>query len=162
MIYRITVRSNPRILALFIVLPAIVAAGVAMIYLLGAAIGLAALAFAIYFAYMLGKMGLQQLRTRIKTDDDGIVFTLHNGQKAEFPWTSITLAGISVEPEKRGTLERLFVYRGDSDRLMAVTREFENFDGLAAEVRAKVELRNVTLASGEGLKAKLKSLLGVE
>jgi uncharacterized protein (DUF58 family) len=159
MIYAMTLRSNPRIILLYILLLLIIAAGAAMIPLLGLLFGLAALGAALFIAYSMGRLIRRQLRTRIETRAEGLIFTLYGEEKVEFPWNAIRLAGFSLEPGRRGMDKRLFVYREDTDRLFAVSREFENLDALAAEIGEKMELREVILAPGEILKQKLADLL---
>jgi hypothetical protein len=172
-----TLRSNPRILALYAVIPGVVALGLVALWLLGILVGLIALAAALALAWQLARMTRRQLATRIETLTDEILFTLHGDEKVVFPWEKIRLAGIATDEDLRPTRDtgardtgarrtrahaharRLFVYNEEEDRMFAVTDEFEDLDGLAAELRTRTEFREISLASGETLKGRLKELL---
>jgi uncharacterized SAM-binding protein YcdF (DUF218 family) len=164
-----TVRSNPRILAMYAVIPGVVALGLVALAFLGILFGLIALAAALVLAWQLARMTRRQLATRIETLTDEVLFTLYGDEKVVFPWEKIKLAGIATDEDtlpaggssrrRRGRTRRLFVYNEEADRMFAVTDEFENLEGLAAELRGRTRFREITLAHGETLKGRLKELL---
>lgn len=163
MVYRVSVRSNPRILALYLALPLIVAAGIGALLLIGILYGLLALGAALFLVWTFVRLAHRQLATRVETLTDEILFNLHGDQKILFPWETIRLAGIAQEndaagnPRKRGRW--LFVYNEQEDRMIAFPDELENLDALAAEIREKTDFRELVLAPGETLKGKLREIV---
>ena len=159
-----TIRSNPRLLLVYAILPVLVAAGVGAIFLLGPLFGIIALGVALFIAWSVLKLLRRQLTTRLETLTDDIVFFLPGDEKVVYPWEKISFAGIAVEQDAKGrprTRERrLFIYNEPDDRMIAVTDEFENLDKLAAELREKTDFRELLLQPGETLKAKLREIVG--
>jgi hypothetical protein len=164
MVYRMTVRSNPRILFVYVVLPVILAAGIAAPFLLGLLYGLIALAAAAFLAWQLHRLTRRQLATRIETLTDELVFRLHGDEKITMPWQSIRIAGFALHADEAGVTtkkdRRLFVYNEAEDRMFTLTNEFENLDGLASELREKTDFRELILGPGETLKEKLRGIVG--
>ena len=160
MTYRMTVRSNPRLLLVFLAPPVIVAGGILLLFLLGILYGLIALAAAVFFAYTLLRLTRRQLATRIQPLADEILFTLHGSEKIRIPWDKIRIAGMAIDRTRRRRERRLFVYEEEGDQLFTLTDEFENLDGLAAEVREKTDFRDFELSPGETLKGKIRELIG--
>jgi hypothetical protein len=156
-----TVRSNPRLLLLYGSIPIMLAAAGAA-FLLGTVAGLIALAAALFLSWTMVRATRRQLATRIETLTDEILFMMPGDEKVLFPWEKIRFAGIATdEGEKaRRRTRRLFVYNEQDDRMIAVTDEFENLDGLAAELRAKTDFRELALSHGETLKSRLRELVG--
>ncbi len=156
-----TIASNPRLLVVWLALPLLLAAGAAVIPLMGLLFGVIALVIAAFIAWTLAKMVRRQMRTRIEVDEDGARFVLYGEETLTFPWPAVRLAGLAVEQGKRGRrARRLFVYREEGDHLMTVPEEFERFDELAAEVRRLAPVfHELELAPGEPLKERLRALL---
>ena len=163
-VYRITARSNPRILIIYLFIPVILLAGIGALFLLGILYGLVALAAAVFLSWSLVRLTRRQLATRVETLTDEILFTLHGEEKHSFPWDKIRISGIATEQGADGTVRRkerrLFIYREEDDQLIAITDEFQNLDGLAAELRERTHFREILLAPGETLKGKLRELVG--
>ncbi len=159
-----TVRSNPRILFVYIVLPVVIALGIAAPFVLGVLYGLVALAAALFFVWQFVRLTRRQLATRIETLTDEIVFRLHGDEKIVVDWKQVSIAGFATATDAAGRSRRrdrrLFIYNETEDRLLSLTDEFENLDGLAAELRGKVDFRELVLAPGETLKDKLRELVG--
>ncbi len=153
-----TVRSNPRILVIMIVLPILVAAAFATIFLLGPVIGLIILAVVGFVSWTLWRLTRRQLATRIETLTDELLFNLHGDERVLFPWEKVRLCGFATE--EGGKDRRLFVYNEEADKMFTLTDEFENLDGLAEELRSKSEFQELVLAPGETLKEKLRELIG--
>jgi hypothetical protein len=159
-----TLRSNPRILLVYLLMPVLLAAGMGAIFLLGPLFGFVALAAAGFLVWQMLKLTRRQLATRVETLTDEILFVMHGEEKVSFPWEKIRIAGMAVEPDGKGRMRardrRLFVYNEQDDRMFALSGEFENLDGLAVELRARTEFREIVLATGETLEAKLRELVG--
>jgi hypothetical protein len=100
----------------------------------------------------------------VETLTDDILFRLHGEEKILIPWEKVRISGLALVTDKTGTPvrkdRRLFLYNEEEDRLLTITDEFENLDGLAAELRGKTDFRELVLAEGETLKQKLRELVG--
>ncbi len=159
-----TVRSNPRILLVYIILPVVIGLGIAAPFVIGVLYGLVALAAALFFAWQIVRLTRRQLATRIETLTDEIVFRLHGDEKVVLAWKQVRVAGLAASTDAAGRSRRrdrrLFIYNETEDRLLTLTDEFENLDGLAAELREKVDFHELTLAPGETLKEKLREMVG--
>ncbi len=164
MVYRITVRSNPRILIVYVVLPLILAAGVGAPFVIGPLLGIIAFAAAAFFAWQLLKLTRRQLATRIETLTDEVVFHLHGDEKIVFAWDEVRIAGMALTSDDSGTPlrkgRRVFLYNEKADKMFAVTDEFAGLDTLAAELRGKTEYHEIVLAPGETLKDRLREIVG--
>jgi hypothetical protein len=165
-VYRITLRSNPRILGVYALIPVLIAAGVGSIWLLGPLFGIIALLFAGILAWSVLKLARRQLATRVETLTDELLVVLHGDEKVSLPWDAIRLTGFALEQREDGTTRekdrRLFVYNEKDDKLIVLTDEFEGLDGLAGELRERAEFREIALLPGETLKEKLRELVGSE
>jgi hypothetical protein len=163
-VYRMTVRSNPRILIIYIFLPLVLAAGIAAPFVIGIFYGLIALAAALFFVWQLVKLTRRQLATRIETLTDEILFTVHGDEKIAFPWDQIRISGVALTADDTGTPRkkerRLFIYSEANDKMFAVTDEFANLDALADELRAKTDFHDIVLSPGETLKDRLREIVG--
>ena len=159
-----TVRSNPRILVVYLILPLILAAGVGALFVIGPLFGIIALAAAGFFAWQLLKLTRRQLATRIETLTDEVVFHLHGDEKVAFAWEDVRIAGIALTADDGGTPRkkdrRVFLYNEKADKMFAVTDEFEGLDALAGELREKTEYHEIVLAPGETLKDRLREIVG--
>ena len=100
-VYRMTVRSNPRILVVVTVIPVILLVGIGMLFLLGVSYGLFAFALALLAAWSVLRFIRRQLAVRIETTENQIMFTRRGGQEILFPWTRVRLAGIALAAELR-------------------------------------------------------------
>jgi uncharacterized membrane protein len=158
-----TVRSNPRIVIVFTVVPVIILAGVGLLFLLGVWLGLLALAAALFLSWTILRFARRQLSSQVETLADEIVFTLLGSERLALPWKQVRVAGIATDVaarKRRGRARRLFVYDEQDDRMFALTDEFENLDGLASELREKTDFREIELSPGETLKDRLLRLVG--
>ncbi len=159
-----TIRSNPRLLLVYAVIPVLAAAGVGAIFLLGPLFGIIALGVALFIAWSFLKLLRRQLAARLETLTDEIVLFLPGDEKVVYPWEKIRFAGIAVEQDEKGQPRkrerRLFIYNEQDDRMIAVTDEFENLDQLASELKEKTDFRELLLQPGETLKAKLREIVG--
>jgi hypothetical protein len=164
MVYRMTVRSNPRILVIYILVPLLVAGATSLVFVAGPVIGLIALAVVLFFAWNILKLTRRQLSTRIETLTDEVVFTLHGDEKVSFAWDEIRLTGMALNADNEGTPlrkgRRLFIYREKDDKMFALTDEFEGLDQLAAELRGRTAFHEIVLSPAEALKDRLRELVG--
>jgi hypothetical protein len=158
-----TVRSNPRILIVFTVVPVIILAGAGLLIVLGVLLGLLALAIAVFISWTILRFTRRHLSSRVETFADEIIFNLLGDERLALPWKQVRVAGIATERTARRRRERerrLFVYDEQDDRMFALTDEFENLDGLAAELRQKTDFREIELSPGETLKERLLQIVG--
>ncbi|OHD73633.1 MAG: hypothetical protein A2177_12920 [Spirochaetes bacterium RBG_13_68_11] len=155
-----TLLSNPRLAVFGLVLPALLAGGIAC-FLLGTFFGIAATAITAFLDWNIFKILRRQMRTTVAVEGDGVHFNLYGEERIDLAWPEVTLVGLAVEQGKRGRRARqLFYYKEDGDRLMAVPAEFARFDDLVAETRRCAPgFRDIGLAAGETLKERLRSLL---
>ncbi len=130
--YRITVRSNPRLIGLFLIIVALPAAGVVAFLLTSVIVAVLILGAGLFFSYNFIKLVRSTLASRIRTNASGVVFDFGKGHRNEFDWNRISHCGVYSEP-KRG--RALFIYDEEDDRLVTVPNEYESFDVLVTEVR---------------------------
>lgn len=161
-----TVRSNPRILIVYLVFPLILAAGIAAPFVIGLFYGLIALAAVAFLTWTLLKIIRRLLATRIETLTDEVVFHLQGDEKIVFPWKQVRLAGVartaddSGAPRARRRDRRVFIYSETNDKMFAVTDEFADLDALVAELREKTDFHDIVLAPAETLKDRLREIVG--
>jgi hypothetical protein len=164
-IYRMTLKSNPRILIIYLLMPVFPGLGIAAIFLLGPLFGIIALLAAAFLVWQMLKLTRRQLATRVETLTEEILFVMHGDEKVSFPWEKIRIAGFAVEQDGAGRMRtkerRLFIYNEENDKMFALNDEFENLDALAAELREHADFREIVLATGETLKGKLRELVGL-
>jgi len=159
-----TIRSNPRLLVAYALIPVIVGLGIGAIFLLGPVIGGITLAVAAFFAWSVLKLLRRQSSARLETLTDEIVFTIPGEDKVVYSWDKIRITGIAVEHDDAGRPRlrerRLFLYNEQDDKMIALTDEFEGLDLLANELRARTDFREIQLIPGETLKGKLREIVG--
>jgi hypothetical protein len=160
MVHRITLKSNPRLLLVYLFIPCAVALGGLAFWMGGGLWGVIILAGGGLIAWSLLKFTRRQLATRIESNEEGISFSLYGEDTYMFPWSSVRLAGIAQEEGKGRRGRKLFVYREEGDKLFMVPDEFENFEALVAEVRSRSDFREISLGKTDVLKEKLREMLG--
>ena len=151
-----TLRSNPRALVPVAVVAALVAGAVLVAALVQVVVGLVALLLTGYLAYRIVRFIIKHLASYVAADDDGVTICEFGEDTHHHPWGEVTFAGQARAAD--GT-ELLYVYVEQDDRLMTVSREFENFTLLGQELERHVPPTNVELASGESLSDRLRGLL---
>ncbi len=158
---RMTLLSNPRLAVFALALPALLAVGIVVFPLMGPIYGIVATGIAAFVDWTMLKILRRQMKTTITIDDEGVRFNLYGEEKVGFTWSEIALVGLAVEQGRRGPRARqLFFYKEDGDRLMVVPAEFDRFADLEAETRrCGTGFRDITLATGETLKGRLRPLL---
>ena len=153
-----TLRSNPRALIPVAVVAALVAGAVLVTILVQVIVGLAALLLTGYLAYRIARFLVKHLRSFVAADDGGVTICEFGEETHRHPWDEVTFAGTARAADG---MELLYVYVEKDDRLMTVSREFENFSLLAEELQRRVPPTNVDLAPGESLSAHLRRRLPV-
>ena len=151
-----TLRSNPRALIPVAVVAALVAGAVLVTVLVQVIVGLVALLLAGYIAYRIVRFIVKHLASYVAADDDGVTICEFGEETHHHPWDEVTFAGTA---RAANGMELLYVYVEKDDRLMTVSREFENFTLLGAEVQRHVCPTDVQLAAGESLSDHLRRRL---
>ena len=96
-----TVRSNPRILIIFTVIPVIILVGAGLLFVLGVLLGLVALAVAIFISWTILRFTRRHLSSNVETLTEEIVFNLLGDEKLALPWKQVRVAGIATECSTR-------------------------------------------------------------
>jgi hypothetical protein len=156
LIHRITLASNPRMLLLVAVLIVLPAAGVALFFVAGALLGILGVGVAIYLDYTLVRFLRNHLRSYVQTTDDELSCRLPDGETMSFPWSAITHAGACTPAKGRPFL---FVYDSAADRLVSIPAEYDGFAELRRSLEEKAPFQELTLAAGETLEERLKTLI---
>ena len=151
-----TLQSNPRALVPIAVVAALVAGAVLLAVLVQVIVGLAALLVTGYFAYRIIRFVVKHLASFVAADDDGVTICEFGEETHHHPWSEVTFAGRARAADG---MELLYVYVERDDRLMTVSREFENFTLLGEEVQRHVPATDVQLAAGESLSEHLRRRL---
>lgn len=151
-----TLRSNPRALIPVAVLAALVAGAVLVTILVQVIVGLAALLVTGYLAYRIVRFLVKHLRSFVAADDGGVTICEFGEETHRHPWDEVTFAGTA---RAANGMELLYVYVEKDDRLMTVSREFENFTLLGEELQRRIPPTDVQLAAGESLSSNLRQRL---
>jgi len=156
-----TLLSNPRLVIFVLIMAALLAAGIAVFFLMPPLYGVAATGIAGFIDWTMFKILRRQLRTTVTVDGEGARFDLYGEERIDIPWNEATLVGLAVDAGARGRRARqLFFYSEGVDRLMVVPEEFARFADFVAETRRRSPaFRDLELASGETLKERLRSLV---
>jgi hypothetical protein len=156
MVYRITLSSNPKIVFIFLIILALPAAGVALIFV-SPLFGVVIVAVACYIDYHLAKFLISTIRSRVETSDEGIFFDLGLKDSTRMTWDDITHAGVFTEQKKH---PHIFIYCEEDDRLMIIPPEYSGFADLVEELRNKTSLDEIDLPESETIKDYLKEKIG--
>ena len=151
-----TLRSNPRALIPVAVVAALVAGAVLVTILVQVVVGLVALLLAGYIAYRIVRFIVKHLASYVAADDGGVTICEFGEETHRHPWDEVTFAGTA---RAANGMELLYVYVEKDDRLMTVSREFENFTLLGEELQRRIPPTDVELAPGESLSDHLRRRL---
>jgi hypothetical protein len=144
--YRITVRSNPRLLVIPVLVVGLLGLALAA-FTAGPLLGIVAVAFAGYIAYALVRFVRKQLACVVDVLEDTLVLDLYGEEKIAVAWRDLTHLGVARDGRKRRVL---FLYREPEDKLLVVPDEFESFDNLVAEVAEKTRASGHRTPEGSG------------
>jgi hypothetical protein len=159
MVYRITTRSNPRLLLLRAASITVPAAAVAILFLLHPLAGVLAILAGAWLAYAVHKFMAGILKSEVETLTDGIRIVMLHEQPVYIPWDEIDYLGRFRQDDRR---EALCIYKESGDRLITIPDEFEGFECLAAELAEHGSIAAVELAPGETITDRLRNLFGTE
>jgi hypothetical protein len=155
MTYRITWRSNPRIIAGFVLAPALPIIGIVSFLVLPPLAGAIITSVGVYIGYQIAKFLRSSLASTVVTRGDGITIEAA-GEVSDYTWSEITYAGIYRETNGK---PMLYVYNEPSDRLITVPDEYESFEQMADEIQRGVgeSFERLDIASNKTLSDYLRS-----
>jgi len=151
--------SNPRLIALALVVLAMFGVSVAGFVTLTPLFGFIFLALALFLAYQFARFAGSSLRSRITTSEEGISFILPTRERESFAWGAISHAGYCTQAKGKPFL---FVYAEAQDRLISIPREYTDFDALVEELRDATPFETMSLAPGETIQERLRAKLGLD
>ncbi len=156
MIYRITLKTNPRLFILIAILALIPATIIAVFLTFGALPGFVGLLVGGYIEYQLIKFLRLQLASMVEIADDGAHCLTSAGENLHFRWGSVSHAGLCTDPKGRKTV---FLYNEEDDKLITIPDSFASLDQLSQEILQHVQLEEYDLGIGESVQSRLRSLL---
>ena len=159
MTYRITVKSNPRLLIIFAIFVLLLGTAIAVFFVFGIIIGIVGAIVVVYLDYQLYKFLRLQLGSYVSVDEDGAHCVTSVGENIDFPWESITHAGVCTGRRNRRTA---FVYDEDRDQLVTIPDSFAALDDLISELGTHISLGSYQLKPEETVRARLRSMLSVD
>ena len=153
--YRITVRSNPRVIGIVFIIVGLPGIGVAAFFLWSPIAGIIIALIGGFFAYNFLKLVRSILGSSIRTGEDAVVFDFGKGHTNVFEWDDIDFAGTYLDESGK---PMLFVYNEDEDSLITVPDEYERFDDLVGEIGTALgdRFKSVELEKGETINDYLK------
>ena len=158
MTYRMTIRSNPKLLIVPAVIVVLFGCALAA-FAVGPALGIIGLVVAAYLSFILARFVQKQLRCAVEVREEGFSLDLYGEEKVKIVWEQVSHLGTAREQRGRRVL---FLYREDEDKLLQVPDEFERFDELVAEVAPHGQMMEIELEQDETLKDRLRSIVGGE
>jgi hypothetical protein len=156
-VYRASLRANPRIFIPILAVPLLPAAGVLAIIYVRGLIGIVAAVAGLYFSYHLFKYLRSHLRSYIQTDDEGLRCRTTVDEEIAMAWSDITHGGLAVAKGKQATL---FLYAEGDDKLLTIPPEYQGWEQLVEEARARVDLPQITLSENSTIQDHLRAVLG--
>lgn len=157
--HRLTLRSNPRLIVLILLLIGLPAGGLLLLIYAGLPLGILGLAAAGYLDYTMLRFLHGHARSWVETTESELTCRMPDGELFSFPWDSITLAGYCTQERGRPFL---FVCDLRADKLVTIPREYGDFDALHSEIRARTPFRKLSLARGETIRDRLQNILEIE
>ncbi len=157
MIYKTTIKTNPKILLLFLIMAVLLAAGILTMVILGILPGIIILVIAVYLDYHLVKFIRLQLNSYIKETSEGIECLTTTNEKIYIPWDEINYSGTF----NHGSQEKryIFVYSDEQDQLLTIPDEYENIDKLLSSLSNRFSLLHLNLDQHETIQDKLKEII---
>lgn len=159
MTYRITIRSNPRLLIIPAIVALLLATAIAVFFVFGLIIGIVGIIVVVYLDYQLYKFLRLQLGSYVSVDEDGAHCVTSAGEDIDFPWESITHAGVCTGRRNRRTA---FIYDEERDQLVTIPDSFAGLDRLISELQTHTSLGSYQLKPEETVRARLRSMLSVD
>jgi hypothetical protein len=160
-LYRLSFRTNPRMVLLPVVLVGLVAIGVLAWRYAGTVAGIVVLAIALYLDVQIVRFLASHLRSWVKTTAEGLSARLPDASTLDFDWKNLTHAGLC---QRAGSRPFVFLYDERRDRLLSIPNEYSNFAELNEEIRRRLpsgtSFEELRLAKGEMIEDWMKSRLG--
>ena len=157
MVYRITLKSNPKILLVALIVVATPVGALLTFLFLPPLVSVILTVVGGYLSYHLGKFFFTTLRSRISVSDEGPVFDLSAKETVRFEWAEITHAGLCSRT-KGGRVA--YVYNDTEDKLITVPDEYADFGGFVEELRSGTEVEDVSLAEDQTVQDYLREKIG--
>lgn len=158
MIHRMTLRSNPRLIWLYLLLAAMPLFGLAVFLSVQGIVGVIGLIAAGFITYQLVTFTRERVRARLETTADGLRCIRPGAETLDLRWPDVTQAGLA---RQRGEKPALFLYAEAQDRLLMLPREFSDFDQLVAHVRQHAPFEELELEPDDSLREWLAQRLGI-
>lgn len=156
MIHRITLRSNPRLLLLGLLIAGLPLGGLFLAVYLRSPIGIAALLGAGYVSYQFIRFLIPLMQSRIESSEEGITCHFSGKDPMVFHWKMISHAGLCRQKWQKPCL---FLYQETNDQFVIIPQEFSHFEHLADEVRKKTPYQEIRLERDDTLQRWLKDQL---
>ena len=161
MLYRLSFRTNPRMVLLPVVLAGLIAAGILAWRYAGPVVGLVALAIAAYLDFRILRFLRKHLGSWVETTEEGLAARLPDQTTLRFAWEGLSRAGLCRRP---GSRPFVFLYDGTQDRLLCIPNEYSHFAELREEVERRIpkaiRFDEVRLPKGEEIEDWLKERIG--
>ena len=159
MTYRLTLKSNPRMIVLLLLTLALLGVGVGSFFIIGAW-GILVIIILGFISYHLFKFIGSHLNSRIVTHDDGLTFYLPLDDTQRYSWDEITHAGFCRSKGKEKPF--IFIYASEDDRLISIPTNYDDIDKLKDELEERTSVyADYELEDGESIQDRLKSILGI-
>jgi hypothetical protein len=155
-LYRMTIRSNPRLLFVPLTVLVMLALSVAG-FTASVLLGIGGILLTAWIGYALFRFVVKQLKCSVDVVDEGVRLDLYGEEKIAVDWGDVTHMGIATDSRRR---RQLFLYREKGDKLLIVPDEFERFDELVSAVRSHGELEELALEANETIKDRLRVIVG--
>lgn len=163
MSYRMTVRSNPKLLVVPGVVVALLAVAISL-FSVGPVLGIIALAVGGYLSWTLVRFIRKQLQCSVDVVEEGVVLDLYGEEKVTAPWDRISHLGTAVDTRGR---KSVFLYREAEDKLLVIPDEFERFGEIVTRIRESSlataperTFHEISLGLGESVKDRLRTIVG--
>ena len=156
MVHRITLRSNPRLLFLWLIIVGLPVIGILMLIKLGRLGGIIAIIGAGIVSYHFLQFTISQMKHTIETSEEGITCHLSASKEAHLSWNNISCAGFC---RQKGVKPFIFLYSEQDDQLVIIPREFSDFNTLIEEIKDKTNFQEIQLSKDEMIEDWLRDQL---
>lgn len=159
MVYRMTVKSNPRLILSWLLILGAPLIGLILLLKVGSAIGIIALIGAGILSYHTFQYTVAHMKHLITTSDEDILCELSPQNIIRLPWHKISHAGFCSQ---KGGKPFIFLYSEAEDQLLTIPKEFSNFEVLEEEIRKRTDFQETRLSKNETINDWLKERLPEE
>lgn len=95
---------------------------------------------------------------KVVTYDEGLTAYAPGKDVFEFTWKEVTHAG---RVKKEGEDDRYFIYAEEKDKILKITRNYKNIDGLVEEIQKNTPFKDYILNENETIEDVLKKELNI-